>query len=150
MPYARLLVPIAPGLALAFVDLAEVAHRAATWGRALVASGLGVALLSGAAPAGRRVYADRNALVVRARPLLDLPGTRVVAALDIGWVGAATGAELVDLAGLTDPAIASLRGGHTSKRLLGSPLFAERFERAAELPLGDRGASYAVYRRRPR
>jgi hypothetical protein len=40
-----------------------------------------------------------------------------VAALDIGWVSAATEADIIDLAGLTDPTIASLPGGHTSKRI---------------------------------
>jgi hypothetical protein len=40
-----------------------------------------------------------------------------VAALDVGWVGAATEADIVDLAGVTDPSIAALPGGHTSKRI---------------------------------
>ncbi len=35
----------------------------------------------------------------------------------MGWVGAATDATIVDLAGLTDPEIAALRGGHTSKAI---------------------------------
>jgi hypothetical protein len=42
-----------------------------------------------------------------------------VAALDVGWVSAATEADIVDLAGLTDPEIAALPGGHTSKRIQG-------------------------------
>ena len=50
-----------------------------------------------------------------ARPLLE--GASRVAALDVGWVGAATDADVVDLAGLTDPEIAALPGGHTSKRV---------------------------------
>jgi hypothetical protein len=99
----------------------------------------------------------------------------VVAALDIGWVGASTEASIVDLAGLTDASIAMLPGGHTSKRvdtsmlldrgvdtvivysdirgvelrIVRSELFASRFEKTSELPVGSRGASYAVYRRRP-
>ena len=40
-----------------------------------------------------------------------------MAALDIGWVGAATSASIVDLAGITDEAVAMLPGGHTSKRV---------------------------------
>ena len=40
-----------------------------------------------------------------------------VAALDVGWVSAATEADIVDLAGLTDPEVATLPGGHTSKRV---------------------------------
>ena len=46
-----------------------------------------------------------------------LAGAKVVAALDIGWLGAATDTTIVDLAGLTDPAIAVLPGGHTSKAI---------------------------------
>jgi len=40
-----------------------------------------------------------------------------VVALDIGWVSAATDGTIVDLAGVTDPVIAALPGGHTSKRV---------------------------------
>ena len=65
------------------------------------------------APRGRDVMRDRSDLVARARP--ELASAKVVAALDIGWVSAATSANIVDLAGLTDPEIAALRGGHTSK-----------------------------------
>jgi hypothetical protein len=61
------------------------------------------------------VGADREALIAAARPWLA--DARRVAALDIGWVSAATEADIVDLAGLTDPDIAALPGGHTSKRV---------------------------------
>ena len=40
-----------------------------------------------------------------------------IAALDIGWVGAATNARILDLAGITDPLVARLPGGHTTKRI---------------------------------
>jgi hypothetical protein len=49
--------------------------------------------------------------------VLDGAGVRRVASLDVGWVSAATEADIVDLAGLTDPEIAALPGGHTSKRV---------------------------------
>lgn len=172
MPYARLVVPVAPSLVIAVVATAPAAR---TWSVALRAAGalvLGAFLVVRAAPAGRSVHADRADLVARARPALA--GAETVAALDIGWVGAATEARIVDLAGLTDPSIASLPGGHTSKRvdvsmlldrgvdavvvyseprvvearITGSPLFVERFERGVELPVGARGAFYTVYRRR--
>jgi hypothetical protein len=173
MPYARMMVPVAPSLVLAFVALARVSRP--PWSVARLGAGvaLGSLLAARAAPAGRSVHADRAALVARARPMLA--GTHVVAALDIGWVGAATDARVVDLAGLTDPSIALLHGGHTSKRvdvamlldrgvdtvivyselravearLVQTELFASRFEATGALPLGTRGASYTVYRRRP-
>src|SRR5688500_17605120 len=43
---------------------------------------------------------------------------RVVATVDIGWVGRAAPATIVDLAGVTDPRVAILPGGHTSKRIV--------------------------------
>lgn len=173
MPYARLVVPAAPSLVIA---IALTARSVAIWSlvlRGAAAVALGAALAVRAAPSGRSVHADRADLVARARPVLT--GARCVAALDVGWVGAATDARVVDLAGLTDPSIAVLPGGHTSKRvdvgmlldrgvdmvvvyseprvvearLTGSPLFAERFEPSLTLPVGSRGAFYTVYRRRP-
>ncbi len=79
---------------------------------------LGVMLLvdlSTGLPA-RGVANARRRLVEGARP--QLAGVRGIAALDIGWVGAAAGsARLLDLAGVTDPRVALLPGGHTSKRV---------------------------------
>ncbi len=119
MPYARLAAPVAPSLLLAFVLAAPHAARAATTLRAVSALSLGVYLLLKASPAGRHVMADRAALIEQGRPLLA--GALTVAALDAGWPSAATEATLIDLAGLTDPAVAALPGGHTSKRV--GPLF---------------------------
>jgi hypothetical protein len=53
--------------------------------------------------------------VAAARPWLER--AQRVAALDVGRLGAATEADIVDLAGVTDPEIAVLPGGHTSKRV---------------------------------
>src|SRR5262249_42671082 len=61
---------------------------------------------------------DRVALIEAARA--PLSGAERVAALDIGWVGAATDADVIDLAGVTDPEIAALSGGHTSKAISGA------------------------------
>lgn len=171
MPYARLLVPVAPSLLLAYAESTKLAR---TWSVVLrlgLASTLGGWLAWKTAPAGMHVQSDREALVVLARPVLR--DAHVVAALDVGWVSAATDATIVDLAGLTDRDIAVLPGGHTSKRvsstllderhvdavlvysderavearLLSSPTFSMHFTHTADLPLGDRGASYAVFRR---
>jgi len=168
MPYARLMVPVAPSLVIAFV--ADLAHSSVLVGslRVVVACGVGVVLAVKTAPAGLHVGTDRAALIARARPVLA--SSEVVAALDIGWVSAATDASIVDLAGLTDPRIAVLPGGHTSKRVstamlldrgvdtfvayssprlvelrvIDSDLFASHFVRVAEIPV--RGAAYTIYR----
>jgi hypothetical protein len=115
MPYARLWVPIVPSLAYGAVLAA--AHGHALWAmlRSCVAIVLGGILLVRNGDDGRHVGADRRTLILAARPWLA--NVRRVAALDVGWVGAATDAEVVDLAGLTDPEIAALPGGHTSKRV---------------------------------
>lgn len=171
MPYARLFVPIAPSLTLVFADVARTAPAWRTYVRAAIVAVLGIAVASSAAPAGRRVHRDREALVRDARPLLE--NAKVVAALDIGWVSAAVprSTRIVDLAGLTDREIALLPGGHTSKRIdaamlvdrkvdtivvysdtrvvearvVRAPLFRDHFEKKAQVDLGDRGAFYEVW-----
>jgi hypothetical protein len=115
MPYARLAVPIVPTLAWAGAQVAAHAHPLATGVRTAAAMALGVAFVVQGGTNGRHVGTDRERLVEAATPVLAK--ARRVAALDIGWVGAATSADVVDLAGLTDPEIAALPGGHTSKRV---------------------------------
>jgi hypothetical protein len=115
MPYARLMIPVAPALALVFVEASRTAHVASSGLRAFAAAALGIVIAWRAAPEGRRVMRDRSDLVRSARPVLR--DARVIAALDVGWVGATSDAQIVDLAGLTDPSIALLAGGHTSKRV---------------------------------
>jgi hypothetical protein len=115
MPYARLIVPVVPSLVYAAALISRDAHPAATASRAVVAVALGVALIARGGTSGRKVGPDREALIEAARPMLA--GAERVAALDIGWVSAATDADIVDLAGLTDPEVATLPGGHTSKRV---------------------------------
>ena len=115
MPYARLIVPVAPTLVYAGALASQNARWFATGTRSAVAVVLGLALIARGGTAGRRVGADRAALIAEARPLLA--GVHCIASLDVGWVGAATDAEIVDLAGLTDPTVAALPGGHTSKRV---------------------------------
>ncbi|MEO8799471.1 MAG: hypothetical protein ABI551_16385 [Polyangiaceae bacterium] len=115
MPYGRLVAPIAPSLALAFV---RSAPSSKTWSlalRSVLAGALGLYFLVFAAPRGRHVGRDRAALVESSRPYLQ--NAHRIATADIGWPSAATEADLVDLAGLTDPEIAALPGGHTSKRV---------------------------------
>lgn len=115
MPYARLMVPVLPSLAWAAALASEHAHPVATAVRSTAALGLGVVLVATGGTEGRHVGRDRAALVEAARP--RLAGFRRVASLDVGWVSAATEADIVDLAGVTDPGIAALPGGHTSKRI---------------------------------
>lgn len=115
MPYARLFVPILPSLGLAAALAAEHAAAWATASRCVLALALGAVLVARGGTSGRSVGADRAALIRDARPVLG-PLVRV-AGLDVGWIGAATDADLLDLAGVTDPVIATLPGGHTSKRV---------------------------------
>ncbi len=119
MPYARLLVPILPSVAYAGALTAARGRPVATAVRCLAALTLGACLLWRSWGQGRHVGEDRAALIASARPWLASFGR--IAALDIGWVGAATEADIVDLAGVTDPVVAALPGGHTSKRI--GPMF---------------------------
>jgi hypothetical protein len=115
MPYARLMVPVAPSLAYAAVLTGAQAHRAAMAARSVVALALGLTLVARGGTSGRTNGADRASLIARARPWLAPSGR--VAALDVGWVSAATEADIVDLAGVTDPEIAVLPGTHTAKHV---------------------------------
>lgn len=174
MPYARLMVPIAPSLLIANAALREHTKPSFHAARFVLVLLLGVLLAVSGAPRGRHVLDDRRALIESARPVLA--SSRVIAALDVGWVGAACpdDATIVDVAGLTDPAFAVLSGGHTSKAvdlsmlldrqvdtvILYVPprlverrirerqrgLFDERFTRVSTLALGQ--AHYEVYRLR--
>lgn len=115
MPLSRLAAPAIPAAALAFARLALVADPRATVARVMLALAGELFQLVKIGPAAARVGAARLAVIDELRA--PLAGAKVVAALDIGWLGAATDATLVDLAGLTDPAIAALPGGHTSKAI---------------------------------
>jgi len=119
MPFARLAAPVAPSLVYAFVLASPFADRSFLFARAGFAFVLAavVFVLGGAASAGRHVGANYRALIAAAHSVLA--DARSVASLDIGWPSAAVGSDvrIVDLAGLTDPYVAALPGGHTSKRV---------------------------------
>jgi hypothetical protein len=143
MPYARLMVPVAPSLVYAAVIASQHSRPFATAMRSGGAVAVGVVLIARGGTQGRRVGDERAALVAEARPVLS--GSHCVAALDVGWTGAATEADLVDLAGLTDPEVAALPGGHTSKRvdamfLLSRSTDALLLYAPAGLPAGDIGS----------
>ena len=115
MPSFRLLVPVLPACVWVGAALAERAPPWATSLRLLLALAASALLARDVGPASRHVYAQRLELQTRGRSALA--GARRIATLDAGWVGVATGAHVVDVAGVTDPKIARLPGGHTSKRL---------------------------------
>lgn len=171
MSLYRLAVPVLPSFVLGAAELWRVAPPWASWLRVAIAGGMSVTLALALGPSARGVGPDRARLIEAAR--VPLAGARVVATLDVGWVGAVAAFTVVDLAGVTDESIATLPGGHTSKRIddgllrgrdvdalvvLDPPRereverrllllpSAERFERAAQLPFA--GGSYSVLLRR--
>ncbi|MFT3764315.1 MAG: hypothetical protein QM820_02145 [Minicystis sp.] len=115
MALSRLAVPALPAVVLAAARLATVAAPPATAIRLVLALAGEIFQMARVGPDAARVGAARVAVIEALRG--PLAGAKVVAALDIGWLGAATDATIVDLAGLTDPAIAVLPGGHTSKAI---------------------------------
>lgn len=126
MPLSRLFVPIIPAMVVLAIDVANRAAPWATVARAVLASG---AMLYAWARVGHDaagVVETRSTLLQSASEIL---GTRrAIAALDVGWVGATTESPIVDLAGLTDPEIAALPGGHTSKQVPATLLDARRVD----------------------
>jgi hypothetical protein len=115
MSLYRLAVPVLPSFALGAAELSRVAPPWASWLRAAVALALSAHLALALGPTARGVGPDRDRLIAAARA--PLAGARVVAALDVGWVGAVADFTVVDLAGVTDERVAMLPGGHTSKRI---------------------------------
>ncbi|MFO0591804.1 MAG: hypothetical protein U0441_29925 [Polyangiaceae bacterium] len=115
MPLSRLMVPVLPTIAIAALLLAKQAAPWATVVRMLIALGGQLFVLVKVGPTAARVAEDRVRVLEELRPALAT--SRVVASLDIGWVGAVTEGALVDLAGVTDPRIAALPGGHTTKQI---------------------------------
>jgi hypothetical protein len=115
MPLSRLAVPVLPTVALAAAHVLCVADaRVAVPRLALALAGeLFAAWKVG--PSAAHVGRDRMAVIEQLRPALA--SAKVVAAVDVGWVGAATDATIVDLAGVTDPTVAALPGGHTSRHV---------------------------------
>ncbi len=171
MPLYRLSVPVLPGLVLAG---AELNRGATTWWApvlrlgVMLAASVQLALSHGASAAA--VGAQRSRLIDEARPALA--GVERVGTLDVGWVGAATEKTVVDFAGVTDPSVARLAGGHTTKRLpadflerrrldalvvlkpergvewrLQSLDGFEQFRPVATVPLAGTSQRYVVYRR---
>lgn len=158
MSLFRLFVPLIPAsLWLCHLVLREQSTVLVV-SKGLVAVAANGFLLYSVGPTARQVLQARQQLISLVSPQLA-PATNV-GALDVGWVGVATSAPITDLAGVTDPEVAHLPGGHTSKRLptnflvrrhvdalvlllapnhpaveVGTPLHALRFARAVESSL---------------
>ena len=115
MALFRLLVPALPTAALAAARLARQSSALAIALRTVLALAASLVVLVDTGLPARHVLGNRLALIERAAPALV--GAKSVAALDAGWVGVATTRTIVDLAGVTDPVVAALPGGHTSKRI---------------------------------
>jgi len=115
MTLYRLAVPVLPAAALAAAHLAEHARLALAIARFALALAAALMLAIGLGPSARRVGADRAQLIASARAVFAHDAR--IAALDVGWVGAASNADVIDLAGVTDPQVALFPGGHTSKRI---------------------------------
>jgi hypothetical protein len=115
MSLYRLAVPVLPSFVLGAAELWRVAPPWASWLRLAAAGAMSVYLAAALGPSARGVGRDRERLIQQAAA--PLAGAKAVAALDVGWVGAVGDFTVVDLAGVTDEAVAMLPGGHTSKRV---------------------------------
>ena len=115
MPMSRLFVPVLPSLAIVFAHLARHASAWSTMLRGGLCCAGQMFVFATVGPAAARVGEDRLRLVESLQEQVD--PSDVIASVDIGWVGAAHRGKVVDLAGVTDPDIAALPGGHTSKRI---------------------------------
>ena len=116
MPLYRLAVPVLPALIVAGAELSSAPTLRWTAPLRLVgALAVSLHLAARLGPSAAAVGEQRAALIRGGRAALS--GASCVGSLDVGWVGAATSARVVDFAGVTDPTVARLPGGHTTKRL---------------------------------
>ncbi len=121
MPGFRLFAPVLPAYAML---VASAAERLSHTRRGLVAA-LAMLLLASAVPLVDLVTRVPDLRAAGSRR--DVQGARLadylhahastVALVDIGYLGTKSGLDLVDLAGVTDPEIAHLPGGHLDKRI---------------------------------
>lgn len=153
MPYFRLIVP---GLPLV---LYETVRRwpSSWWMRGLCLGYFAVQILVAKTSSldARRVVERRSEWMTVARS--SLASCRKTAAVDIGYLGYALEGRVLDLAGVTDPRVARLPGGHTSKRVPmafldrdGVDCWVVRVARepsSSQLGLSERWAVYAVDQR---
>ncbi len=135
MPLSRLVVPVLPACVLVAAHLATIADVRITLLRMTLALAGEIFVMVKVGPSAARVGQDRRELIRELTPVLR--GAAVVGALDVGWIGAATEAQIVDFAGLTDPAIAVLPGGHTTKRIDASILDKRRIDTLVLLRMRD-------------
>jgi hypothetical protein len=115
MPLFRLAIPVVPAVLYAGALVSEIASRRAQLARATLAVLVSAFVTALAAWPARGVLDDRRDIVGRLRGALR--EAHVTATVDVGFVGAATPGAVLDLAGVTDPTVARLPGGHTSKRV---------------------------------
>jgi hypothetical protein len=115
MPLSRLVVPVLPASVIVAAYVASVADIRVTALRILLTMAGEIFVMVKWGPSAARVGPDRRELIRQLEPVLR--DARVIGALDVGWIGAATEASIVDFAGLTDPAIAVLPGSHTAKHI---------------------------------
>jgi hypothetical protein len=123
MPGFRLFVPLFPQYALLAGVGAERLLRRGKSGRLLAcacvlfACGIPLLDLGVRLPEWRAAGASRER--VGAAIVADLRrfGIRKAALVDIGFIGYASGIDIVDLGGLTDPEVAAMAGGHLDKQV---------------------------------
>jgi len=115
MPLWRLAIPAMPGAL--WVATCLQSGRSRIMNLFSLTLGIGVTWTIGyrVGLPGRHVFDARAALIHEVSPLLA--GSKQLAGLDVGWLGVATASDILDLAGITDPRIARLPGGHTTKKI---------------------------------
>jgi hypothetical protein len=128
MPGFRLFVPMLPQYAQLAAVGAERVWRSHARGRrlmlrrALTAVALGFACGVPLLDLALRIPEWRAAGEARERVGVEI-ATRLrhesqrVALVDIGFLGYASGCDVIDLAGITDPAVAAMPGGHLDKHI---------------------------------
>lgn len=131
MPAYRLLAPVMPAMLRVACHVPNPRSKVYTILGCSLALATSLHIATKLAPSARRIVSQRNEMIRVAAKTLK--SASVVAAPDVGWVGAAFPGRIVDLAGATDPRIAHLSGGHTSKRITSRVFIANHVDRVLVL-----------------
>ncbi len=115
MPLFRLWIPVWPSMVVLGAAICDRGSTRANAVRFMVGAVVSLAVALTTARQGRAVMETRRDWIAALAPRLE--SGDVVAALDVGWVGAAAKGPVIDFAGITDPEVAHLAGPHHAKRL---------------------------------
>jgi hypothetical protein len=136
MPHHRFILPAVVWLLAAVLGLGQTRLRSLRWGGYALGLGLAATIAWQALVMIETARYSFDKLTVREKAIAEWVrefGVLSVASVDIGVLGYESGAEIIDVVGLTDRFVSRSEGGHLSKRFNLDYLFEHRRPQALVL-----------------